>query len=104
MGILTAFVIVFSQVFYVAHSAQSVQDDADTEQQSSEPEEKGHVTLSTYSLPSPSTSLVLNHDFSFIQEILFDGQKPEGTPAIIQLSAGRLFKALFQFIISPNAP
>ncbi len=104
LGVLTAFVIVFSQVFYVANTEQFTQDHSDTEQQSPESEEKGQVTLSTYSLPSSSTSLVLNHDFSFIQEILFYAQKPEGTPTIIQRSVGKLFKALFQFIISPNAP
>lgn len=100
LGVFTALVIVFSQVLYVPNEEQAVIE-PETEQQSSE--EPG-FTLSTYSLPSSSTSLVLSHDLSFIQEILFGEQKPDVASTTIQLSVGKLFKALFQFVIAPNAP
>lgn len=100
LGVFTALVIVFSQVLYVPNAEQAAVN-PETEQQSSE---EANFTLSTYSLPSSSTSLVLSHDLSFIQEILFGERKPDATPATIQLSVGRLFKALFQFVIAPNAP
>lgn len=100
LGVITALVIVFSQVLYVPNAGQA-EADLDTEQQSSE---EASFTLSTYSLPSTSTSLVLSHDLSFIQEILFGEQKPDVAPTTIQLSVGKLFKALFQFVIAPNAP
>lgn len=100
LGVFTALVIVFSQVLYVPEAEQD-EAGTETEQQSSD---DTSFTLSTYSLPSSTTSLVLSHDLSVIQEILFGEHKPEVTPATIQLSVGRLFKALFQFVIAPNAP
>ncbi|MBX2947116.1 MAG: hypothetical protein KF725_14895 [Cyclobacteriaceae bacterium] len=103
LGILIATVIVLSQILYVP-TTKVADVNPETEQQNPLPEGESLLVLSSYSLPSTSTSLLVSHDLSFIHEILFASQKPDATPFIPQLSVGKLFKALFQFIISPNAP
>jgi hypothetical protein len=47
---------------------------------------------------------MLNQEFSFIEELILDSDETEANPINVQLATGRLFKALFSFIISPNAP
>jgi len=102
-GILTALLIVFTQLFYFEISRSSSQEQ-ETEQQSNSSNEEESISLpSSYSLPA-STHVVLNHEFSFIEELLFDGEKTDTSPVELTISTGSLFKTLFHFIISPNAP
>jgi hypothetical protein len=105
LGILTALVIVLMQVFCYEFSGNLIQK-VDSEQQS-ESSDKDHdhfISLpASCSLPS-SASLMLNQEFSFIEELILDSDETEANPVNVQLATGRLFKALFSFIISPNAP
>lgn len=105
VGILTALVIVLMQVFCYEFSENLIQK-VDTEQQS-ETSDKNHdhfISLpASCSLPS-SASLILNQEFTFIEELILDGEETEVNPVNVQQATGRLFKALFSFIISPNAP
>jgi hypothetical protein len=103
-GVLTAVVIVLTQLFYFELSAPAKQN-TQTEQESKTADHKEEIVSlpSTYSLPS-STHILLEQEFSFIEEILFDGDDAFTLPVTLPLSSGKLFRALFQFIISPNAP
>lgn len=100
-GVLTALVIGYTQLVYV----ELLQGQkADTEQQSTLPEEESYVSLpASYSIPS-STHVVLQHDFSFIEEFLLDANDDKPALEVLQLATGKLFRALFHYIISPNAP
>lgn len=100
-GVLVALTIGFTQLFYF--EAESAYQKPDTEQQSNTGEEEIISLPTSYSLPS-AFHINLEHDFSFIEEILFDGDEPESTPVVLQLTIDQLFKTLFQVIISPNAP
>jgi hypothetical protein len=105
LGILTALVIVLMQVFCFELSDDLIQK-VDTEQQS-ESSDKNHdhfISLpASCSFPS-SASLLLNQEFTFIEEFILGSEETEVNPVTVQLANGRLFKALFSFIISPNAP
>jgi hypothetical protein len=104
VGVITAVVIVLTQLFYFELSTP-IKLNTETEQESSASGHQGEVISmpSSYSLPS-STSVLLEHEFSIIEEILFDGEKAYSLPLALPLASGKLFRALFQFIISPNAP
>lgn len=104
IGMLTAFVIVFTQLFYFELSKTTEQKPESEQSATSTSGEESYISLpSLYSLPS-SIHVVLSHEFSFIEEILLNGKQRESAPVELQLSPGRLFKALFYFIIAPNAP
>lgn len=104
LGVLTALVIVLTQLFYFELSESAVQNSETEQQNSSSSDQENIISLpSSYSLPA-SAHVDLNHEFTVIKEILFDVELLELPPVELQASAGRLFKALFHFIISPNAP
>lgn len=104
-GILTALVIVLSQLFWF-QAATLTKKVAETEQQSDAPKkatQEAHISLPSSSLPSSNT-VVVEHDFSFIHEILFERENsPEVSKSVLQ-TAGKFFQTLFRAIISPNAP
>ena len=104
VGVLTALMIVCSQVFYFEFS-KPVAGKVETEQQgtSSSNQEEVISLPTTYSLPA-STNVLQSHEFSFIEEILLNGKLTDFTPVDVQISIGGLFKTLFHFIIAPNAP
>ncbi|MBX2971031.1 MAG: hypothetical protein KF803_16815 [Cyclobacteriaceae bacterium] len=110
LGILTAGTIVFSQFFYFDYQASgrevSVEhhDSTSGHDTSSDQEEGGqYINQPSFSQPVTS-SFVLQQELAVIHEILFGDHEPEETPVQLTLSTGKLFRALFQFIISPNAP
>ena len=105
LGILTALVIVLMQVFCFEFTESLIQE-VGSEQQSESPDKNHDHFISlpaSCSLPS-SASLMLNQEFSFIEELILGSEETEVNPVNVQLATGRLFKALFSFIISPNAP
>lgn len=110
LGILTAGTIVFSQFFYFDYQASgrgaSVEhQDAVSDQDPSPDQEEGGQYINQPSFSQPVTSsFVLQQELAVIHEILFGDHEPEETPVQLTLSTGKLFRALFQFIISPNAP
>jgi len=104
MGILTAGAIVFTQFFYFDHQASEKSVSIEHQDATSDSEEGGQY-ISQPSFSQPVTSaFVLQHELAVIHEILFGDHEPEETPVQLTLSTGKLFRALFQFIISPNAP
>jgi hypothetical protein len=102
-GIVTAGVIVFSQLFYF-QAATYCQEKVDTEQH----DQKTDTPKSYISIPSSTisstTSLEINQDISFVLESLLEKEADEETNHSITLPANKFFHTLFRFIISPNAP
>jgi FlaG/FlaF family flagellin (archaellin) len=102
-GVLTALVIGYTQMFYAEVSQEQTSDTEQHSAASSQDEEHSILLPASYSIPS-STHVVLQHDFSFIEEILLAAETDEQAPVALQLATGKLFRALFHYIISPNAP
>ena len=104
-GIITALVIVLSQLFWF-QAATFTKKVAETEQKNNatkEATQEAQISLPSSSLPSSNT-VVVEHDFSFIHEILFEKEtSPEASKSVL-LTAGKFFHTLFRAIISPNAP
>ena len=109
-GIVTAFLIVFSQLFYF-QAARYCQKKAETEQkEKKQPEGKTgkeashetYISLPTNSIPSVS-HIHISDGISFVQETLLETTEEEGHTLLSPL-VNRLFQTLFRFIIAPNAP
>ena len=102
-GIVTAGVIVFSQLFYF-QAANYCQEKVDTEQH----DQKTDAPESYISIPSSTitstTSIEINQDISFVLETLLEKESDEETNHSITLPVNKFFQTLFRFIISPNAP
>lgn len=104
-GIVTALVIVLSQLFWFqaatfTKKVAEVEQKADTTKGASE---ETQISLPSSSLPSTNT-VVVEHDFTFLHEILFEKEtSPEVSKSVLQ-TAGKFFQTLFRAIISPNAP
>ncbi len=106
---LTAAVIVFSQLFYF-QAATYCQEKAQTQQKEKEAPVKGGKETSQQayiSIPSNTitsiSAIELSDGISFVQEILCEPREDEmatETPAL----ANRFFYTLFRFIIASNAP
>src|SRR5690606_15104561 len=91
MGVLTAAGILFSQFFFFCLQETFAKAEV--------------VTHYHPAFSQPVTaSFVLQQELAVIQEILFGDHEPEESPVQLTLSTGKFFRALFQFIISPNAP
>lgn len=108
-GIATAFVVVFSQLFYF-QAATYCQKEAETHQQKQTPpqgtgQEAGHETF--ISIPSNTIASVsniqVNDGLLFVLETLLEPQE-EQTAAEPSPLTNRLFQTLFRFIIATNAP
>jgi hypothetical protein len=106
VGMLTAAGIVFSQVFFFGQ--QQAFSKAHVEQHDPTPDsnsKEGDLYISQPSFSQPVTaSFVLQQELTVIQEIIFGGREPEEPRVQLTLATGKFFRALFQFIISPNAP
>ena len=102
-GIVTAGVIVFSQLFYF-QAANYCQEKVDTEQH----DQKADAPETYISIPSSTisstTSIEINQDISFVLETLLEGESEEETDHSVSILANKFFHTLFRFIISPNAP
>jgi len=100
---LTALAIVFSQFFYVQPVDRS-DAGAETEQQENQQEENQVcISLPSSSLPS-STHVELNQTMFFLFEIVFEKKQSEVRNFRVLLPLNRIFKTLFDGVISPNAP
>lgn len=104
-GIITALVIVVSQLFWF--QATTPAKKSAVEEQTATPDEEGsqqaHISLPSSSLPSTNT-VVVNHEFSFIHEILFEEESTSETASTLVSATGKFFQTLFRTAISPNAP
>lgn len=103
-GVITATVIVLSQLFWFQASTFNNKK-ADTEQkQDSNQHEEAYISLPSSSLPSGTASVEQAQQSSFIHELLFEEEKASELSASIPAKVSRLFHTLFRVIIAPNAP
>lgn len=103
-GILTATVIVLSQLFWFQANTIT-KSSAETEQTDAQKEtsQEAHISLPSSSLPSSNT-VVVEHDFSFLHEILFEEETSTEASKTVLTTASKFFQTLFRTIIAPNAP
>lgn len=109
-GILTALVIVISQLFYFEAHHYTSKKEVKTEQQQgdhqSDQDQSGdgaYITLPSSTLPS-STHVEFNQETFCLFEILFEEEKTEEHDFNVSLPLSKFFQTLFGAIISPNAP
>ncbi len=102
-GLATAFVIIFSQLFYF-QAATYCQNKAETDQHDQKTtDNESHISIPSSTISSVS-HIEINQELSFVLEILFaDKNNTHSTTEVIP-SVSRLFQTLFRFIIAPNAP
>lgn len=107
LGIATACVIVFSQIFYF-QAATYCQEKAKTEQQQQANDQQAGGHASHISLPSSTISFTphieLNQNLSFVLGALFEAKTKAEVTTEVVLPVNNLFHRLFRVIISPNAP
>jgi hypothetical protein len=108
-GILTALVIVVSQLFYFEkfdHAKKEVKTEQPEGQgQSSDATDDGtYISLPSSTLPSSSTHVeFLQHSFCLF-EIIFPEREVAVPDLGSSLSLSKFFQTLFHTLISPNAP
>jgi hypothetical protein len=108
-GLLTAVVILFSQLFYVQNTGLTKKEvkTEQTEDQDSQDQETPEdlVITSTPSISIPIASTIeVEKEQSFIFEILFEHEITFPNKVEISRSLGKFFQHMFRVIISPNAP
>ena len=102
-GIVTAAVIVFSQLFYF-QAATYCQKKAETTQHSKkEGAKENYISIPSSTISSTST-IDLNQSVLFVLETLFEDEGDQQTTQQVEVPVNRLFQTLFRFIVSPNAP
>ena len=104
-GVLTALIIVVSQLFYF-EQAHTCKKEIKTEQQQrdqSQSDDGAYITLPSSTLPS-STHVEFNQEAFCLFEILFEEEKTEEHDFNVSLPLSKFFQTLFGAIISPNAP
>lgn len=108
LGIITAVVVVFSQLF--CFQDFSIDAKSDSTEQGTNAENESDKTTENYitQLSSPSTtssSIVVEQDFSFIQDIKQQVKEvKQELVSTLVIRTSKLFQTLFSAIISPNAP
>ena len=108
-GLLTASIILCSQLFYIPSTTHITKKEVKTEQsdqdsQSKEaPNDMVVSSISQISVPSPST-IEVEKEQTIIFEILFEQTKSFPGQPEVNRSVGKFFLHLFRVIISPNAP
>ncbi len=108
-GLITAGVILFSQLFYVQNASLSkkeVKTEQTEDQDSQDPAPPEDLVISSapsISIPVSST-IEVEKEQSFIFEILFEQEIDFPTRVEVSRTLGKFFQHLFRVIISPNAP
>ncbi len=109
IGLLTAVVILFSQLFYVQNTGLAKKEvkteqteDQDSQDQDT-PEDLAISSTPYISIPISST-IEVEKEQSFIFEILFEQEVDFPTRIEVNRTLGKFFQHLFRVIISPNAP
>lgn len=108
-GMLTAGVIVFSQLFYFQAASYCLRK-AETQQKEKQvPVKDGEETSREAYISLPSNTIAsisaiqISDGLSFVQEILCEPREDEAVADAPPLT-NRLFYTLFRFIIASNAP
>ncbi len=102
MGVLTAMLVVFSQLFFF-EAASYAKKEIKTEKQENQPGDELTITLPSFSQPS-SVNVELHQKSFCLFEILFEKSNEERNAHPVPLLVGKFFQTLFRVIISPNAP
>ncbi len=109
-GLLTASVILFSQLFYVQTTSFSKKEikteqteKQDAQKEKEVPQDLVVTSISQLSVPAAST-IEVEKEQAFIFEILFEQEIAFPTKVEVNRTLGKLFQHLFRVIISPNAP
>lgn len=104
MGVLTALVVVFSQLFYF-QTARYAKKEIKTEKQEKQQDhgDEANVSLPSFSQPS-SAHVEANQEPCCLLEILFEKSKEEDRTNRLPFSFSKFFQTLFRVIIAPNAP
>jgi hypothetical protein len=104
IGIVTALVVVLSQLFLFQPSPISKKstEEAQTTNTEKSTKQEAHISLPS-SLPSGNT-VVVENEFSFIHDIVFETASSCATCKTVLSTTGKFFQTLFRVIIAPNAP
>lgn len=102
-GVLTALVIIVSQLFYFQTAAHHPKKEVKTEQQDSSTPDGVYITLPSSTLPS-SSHVVFQQQVFCLFTVLVETVETSEPDRRVSLTPSRFFKTLFRTIISPNAP
>lgn len=86
--------------FFFFDLSENAASNAETEQS----EEAAFISMPSVTLPSSSSVVETNQEFSFILEILFEDSHQEAEVVPFNRVFDKLLQTLFRFVISPNAP
>src|SRR3954471_12481459 len=107
-GILTALVVVVSQLFFFQTPQFSKKETskltADTKADKKENKQTGdehYITLPSVSQPSPSATVEADQKSCCLLEIVFEERKSETHSINVTRTVGKFFTTLFRVIISP---
>jgi hypothetical protein len=103
LGIITATVIVLSQLFWFQTADFSKKKAATEQTEDANQQEVAHISLPSPSIPT-GTSVEQGQKSSFIQVLLFEEGKDSEIPTSLPTVVGKFFKTLFRVLIAPNAP
>lgn len=102
MGIITATIIVLSQLFWF-QATDFNKKKAVTEQEDANQREEAHISLPSSSIPS-GTSVEQGQESSFIQDLFFEEEKASEVSTLLPAAVDKFFHTLFRVLIAPNAP
>ena len=107
LGVIIALTIVFSQTFYFNQTSTNkseVKTENSSENSSDSDDTSSDFVLSKNAVSSPAIQLNVQQVLHFISDIHFDTEEKVDFEIISVPVLNKLFKALFNSIISPNAP
>ena len=104
-GVLTAFAIILSQLFYFQGADFSKKEIAKEKQEKkATTEESGAFIAGPVTSVLSSVQVDLNHKTFLLFEILFPEKEEGSYQPDLPITLGKYFHTLFHIIISPNAP
>jgi hypothetical protein len=102
-GLITAGVIIFSQLFYFQAATYCQKKVESTQHEEKAADHKSYISIPSSTIASVQ-GIELNQDLSFVLEILVDKEEDSNTHSIHVPIHSRYLQTLFRFIIAPNAP
>jgi hypothetical protein len=102
-GIITATVIVLSQLFWFQTVDFSKKKAATEQTEDANQQEEAYISIPSSSIPS-GTSVEQGQESSFIQDLLFKKEKASEIATSLPTAVGKFFQTLFRVLIAPNAP
>ncbi|HEY8938418.1 MAG TPA: hypothetical protein VIM65_24530 [Cyclobacteriaceae bacterium] len=103
MGLITALVVIFSQVFFFEAARYSKKEVKTEKQEKQKNADDSCISLPSFSQPT-SAHVEINTKPFCLFEILFEENEQPEVSQSVPLSLGKFFQTLFRVIISPNAP